>query len=682
MNSQAYCTVAVFLLATAVLGVYWPGLNGPFVLDDFHNFVENPWMALSTLDFASLRDALFSFGAQYPHRGLARLTFALNHYFAGAQFQVFAFKLTNVVIHIVSATCVFMLARMLLLRCLPEVKRDTDLPSSVLLAFCIAAVWALHPIQLTSVLYVVQRMTSMSGLFVFAGLCCFVLGRVRLERSQRFAWALIAGGTAASLVLGFLCKQNAVLLPLYALLIEYFFFKRDQLSPAAVKRLRLFFAMCVVLPGIAVLLGVGFSWERIEEMYLLRDYTPFERLLTQSRILFFYLLLMVFPRPDLFGLYHDDIVVSTGLLDPVTTLFAVIAWCVLVVLAIWGARQRALWSFAIFWYLSGHVLESTVVGLELAYEHRNYVPTFGLAFVAVVYLTRYVRERAGEVTRLVRVVGVLLIAVMSFATLARANVWGSLETLSTVQARNHPDSPRAFVMTARLQLLNREDIKQVFGSLQKAALVDDSTVVPLVEMSKIAHNMLAALQQGKLPEDPPLERNEFGIDTPLVFNRSHLQGQLKAYAASISERIESFAVSVETAQSLVHLTRCELRGEPPCVALSGHLDEWFDIALRNEKLHPDQEAALKLFYAKHLAATDRSERATALMQQAVDLFPNKIYFRLEQFELYTTRGEWQDAERVLAELETERHWAGFQSDEISLARERLSSAKTPAQPQS
>jgi hypothetical protein len=107
-NRRLALVFFLVVLGAGVFGVYAPGLKGPFVFDDYPNIVDNPLVAVDALDAANLRDAAFSLrNGPYPHRGLARLSFALNYYFAGGRFDAFAFKLTNVVIHVVNGLLVY-----------------------------------------------------------------------------------------------------------------------------------------------------------------------------------------------------------------------------------------------------------------------------------------------------------------------------------------------------------------------------------------------------------------------------------------------------------------------------------------------------------------------------------------------------------------------------------------------
>ena len=140
----------VLALLVLVLLVYAPGLHGPFLLDDFPNFVQHPLAAIERLDLESLRNAALSNDSGPSGRPLAALSFSLNYWFAGQRFEPFWFKLTNVVIHLLNTLLVLVLVRRLLPGLLPRAQAlhahaDT-------LALAVTAAWALQQLQLTSVL--------------------------------------------------------------------------------------------------------------------------------------------------------------------------------------------------------------------------------------------------------------------------------------------------------------------------------------------------------------------------------------------------------------------------------------------------------------------------------------------------------------------------------------------------
>jgi hypothetical protein len=117
----------------------------------------------------------------------------LNHYVAGGFADTLVYKTTNLVIHLVNAILIYWLS-FLLLEQLSKKKLSIPDRMRSWLPGLIAGAWALHPLLLTSVLYVVQRMTSLSALFVLAGLITFVYGRQRVQESGRHGYLLMTLG--------------------------------------------------------------------------------------------------------------------------------------------------------------------------------------------------------------------------------------------------------------------------------------------------------------------------------------------------------------------------------------------------------------------------------------------------------------------------------------------------------
>jgi len=682
VRARTHRLILLFLLVVlgaGVFGVYAPGLHGPFVFDDFPNVVNNQLIAVDALDAENLRDAAFSLGNRpYPDRGLARLSFALNYYFAGERFDRFAFKLTNVVIHVLNGLLVYWLSVLLLRRYVggarpPSAEAGWGAMSSYL-PLLVAALWVLHPIQLTSVLYVVQRMTSMAAFFVLAGLLLFVMGRIRLEsgRSHGLTWMFV--GLAGGVVFGFLCKQNAVLLPFYAYLVELFFFRREALAGAVRRRLYGFYALTVGLPALAAVAGLIVGWDVIAEGYLHRDFTLWERLLTQSRVLFFYLGLLLFPHIRAFGLYHDDMALSTGLVDPWTTLVSVVLWAGLVGLAIWGLRRRALWSFAVLWYLVGHALESSLVALELVFEHRNYLPSFGILFAAAYYLV-WGLDRLTNSRRLVYPVVGLLVVVLAFTTFTRAGIWSNQITLNTFTAKNHPESYRSLTGTGFLSILDGRDARDTFAAYGRAAAARETTIVPLVEMSKIAAGMRGILDAagGSGAGTPAPERDLALLEAPLIFSTPYLTAVESRLDAEIGHRLEAFPVSAESAYALGRLRECIMRRVDVCLPLTDKLAGWYGIALDNPRASPADRAQLKMSRGWLHAERGDAELAVASMREAVLIQPDTMSYSFILATLHMELDQWDEVAEILHGLESRRPWSGFGSGQIRLLRERYDS---------
>lgn len=437
-------------MATAVVtGVYWPSLHGGFFFDDIPNILLAEGLRLETLSLESIRQVFASGHSGPSGRPLAQLSFALNYYFNG--FDPFAFKATNLAIHVANALLAFFLAFRLLASTKPQPQQRHALIAACLLA----SLWLLHPIQFLPVVHVVQRMTSLSAFFLLAAMLLHVLGR---ERGGRIGAGAMLLAWVVLWPLSFFSKETGALFPLFVLSWELI------LRRSTCGGLDGFARPLAAVTGIgmAVSLAYGLSpagqwlWSGHDS----RTFSVAERLLTEGRVLLFYLGLILFPRLEALGLYHDDITISTGLFTPWTTLPA---WAVLAGLAYlaWRLRSSApIIAFGIVWFLTGHVLESTVLPLEIAHEHRNYLPLFGILLAGTGLLMRSL-ESAGPSKTLGVALTAFALVYFSFITVLRANQFGNDVRRTQLEAQHHEDSARA-----------QYEAGLILASLAEAASVD------------------------------------------------------------------------------------------------------------------------------------------------------------------------------------------------------------------
>ena len=300
-------------------------------------------------------------------RPLALLSFALQH--DHWPHNAYAFKWVNLFIHLVNGLLVFIIVHKLLL-----LAGGQDKGRNYLTALLCAVLWVLHPIQFTTVLYVVQRMTQLSALFSLGGILCYLYFRERYVQGG-IRMGLIGMSLAVSVFTGLavLSKENGILLPLYILVMECTLLK-DSCKDSCWKSWAFVF-----LVGPLLLLCAWLLVNLDEQLqgYAIRHFTPSERLLTQSLILVDYLQNIFLPSPGDFSRYHDDFPVARSLLQPVGTLFACVGIIGVILFAVLKRRQFVYASFAILWFFGGHVLESSLLNLALYYEHRNYLPLLG-----------------------------------------------------------------------------------------------------------------------------------------------------------------------------------------------------------------------------------------------------------------------------------------------------------------
>jgi hypothetical protein len=178
-----------------------------------------------------------------------------------------------------------------------------------------------------------------------------------------------------------------------------------------------------------------------------RPWTISQRLLTEPRVLMDYLHLLWIPRANSFDLFNDQIHASVGWLHPWTTLPSVIVIVALVTLG-WRLRGRypAL-ALAILFYFAGHAMESTFLPLELAFEHRNYLPAAFMFWPLAIWLSRddapFKRARVA--------IAAIVVAVLASLTWSKSQVWGDVRMQGLIWARINPDSPRAQGLAANIE---------------------------------------------------------------------------------------------------------------------------------------------------------------------------------------------------------------------------------------
>lgn len=426
------------LLLGAALATYWPGLTGGFVFDDFPNIVDNTRLHVGFgSSAAEWIAAMFSSPASAIQRPLAMLTFAFNHALTGL--DPYWMKLTNVGIHLANTVLVYGLCLRLL--------RIADGARAPRTALWIAAAWSLNPINLTAVLFVVQRMESLCHTFVFAGLSLYVAGRARLGTDAAWrAWLMVVSGLVVCTGLGAAVKESAVLLPLYAFAIEWALLGWRRDDGARDRRLVGAFGLVLVLPA---LLGLAWLLPGVASgsAFAGRSFTAGERLLTEGRVVVDYLGMTLLPQPARMGLYHDDYVVSHGLLAPPATLLCLLALGALFATMVLVRRRRPLVALGIAWFLCAQLLTATIVPLELMFEHRNYFASLGVLLALGDLLldapsSRFAR-RAGAA------VALILPLAYAGATTLRGFDWSEPLRFSVLEAAHHPQSPRAAYDLAR-----------------------------------------------------------------------------------------------------------------------------------------------------------------------------------------------------------------------------------------
>lgn len=433
------------LIVIAALLAYQPGLSGPFVFDDFHNIVDNESLRLDGLSLDKLHAASTSTDSGPLGRPIALLSFALNYLLFGD--DVLSFKLTNVLIHALNGILLFFLSLKLFSLYCPD--RSPSL--TLLAAFLLSLAWVVHPLNLTNVLYVVQRMNSLAAFFTLSGLVLYVSGRLNMLSESHAVKGIVKVLCAIFIFtpLASLSKENGLLLIGYASLIELAFFKlkADRFG----LWLKSYYAV-VVIGVLFCVSGFFFDWHKYSyasltenNSFALRAFTLDERLMTEARVLWFYLQQVLIPDISSLTLFHDGFSISRSFLNPITTIFSVAGWGLVVIIGLLCLFRNVLWGyFWVLWFLIGHSMESSIFPLELVHEHRNYVPMIGVMLSVGFFLLKLDKQK-GAVLAFICMLSALFFA----GSHIRSYSWATWGELVHSEVERAPNSARSHYQLAR-----------------------------------------------------------------------------------------------------------------------------------------------------------------------------------------------------------------------------------------
>lgn len=424
---------ALFASCALVIFTYYPGLSGPFILDDINNLYElNKFGGVT--DYNSFMQFVFGNSSGNLGRPVSMLSFLLDdQYYPGDPAK---YKYTNVLIHVLCGLLIFHFIWKLLL------VAGKDNRQSAAIALIVSIIWLLHPFNVSTVLYIIQRMAQLATLFTIAGLICYLYGREIAARNERLGLLIMTLSLFPFGVLATLSKENGILILGFILLLEFTVFNNSAKS----RLLKLWLGICVVFPIILFIGWIISTWDGQMRTYTHRDFTLYERLLTEARVLCQYIFKTVLPSSVGTGVFHDDYPISRSLLSPATTLPAILSIIVLLVVAVKSRKTAPLLALAILWYFIGHLLESTFFPLEIYFEHRNYLPMVGVILGSVLVLKflldNYI-NKASTRKLIYAVVPAIIVVYSTLVTYQSSTIWGNTLKFYSVAAYEHPDSLRA-----------------------------------------------------------------------------------------------------------------------------------------------------------------------------------------------------------------------------------------------
>ncbi len=469
MDKQAlkYTAAGILAVMLGTLLLYWPGLSGPFILDDWasidralRTWIDNP-------DLTALKSALAHNFSGHLGRAVSVFSFILT----GLQYGVDprGYKFHNLLLHLANGLLLFFL----LVRTLPLLQPSLAPRRALLVAGVTCTFWLIHPLLVSTVLYAVQRMAQLAVFFTLLALLCYVALRRCETFNKRFVllgWILFP----CCLLLALLSKETGVLIPLYVLLFEVVVYRTTAQVLREKRHIALWLGIFVLLP---LLLGAAGTLLFFDDSanYSNRTFTLGERLLTQLHVVAYYARMILAPRISSMSLFQDDFPLTTSF-DALTALLLALLLATLA--AIWLLRKRQpVLAFGLGFFIVSHLLESTFIPLELVFEHRNYLAAAGLLLLPVYYLLSPSLPEA----QALRWLPAPLLVIVAFMTFGRVKEWSSQDMLINVAIQEHPASVRTRTEYANF-LLNAGQTEAGIRQLEKAHELDPADAGPVMHM--------------------------------------------------------------------------------------------------------------------------------------------------------------------------------------------------------
>lgn len=406
--------IAISLLLIALYAcseIYQSGISRALLLDTVHN------LRPLTVQTGSLVEdiATIVFGNESGPLGrpVSMFSFWMDHP-GGEELDAIAFRHTNILIHLITALALAVFVALV-------IQRYERFPgqATVVAAFCTIA-WALHPENISTVQYIVQRMTQLSAMFSLISLASYVYGRGIVSRNERKGLVFLCLAYFPFALLAVFSKENAVLLILIFFVLEKTIFASEPRT----RLFELWYRVCVLAALGVIAIGFLASIPGFQEDFQYRTFTMWERVMTQFRVLAMQLQYVFLPDISAFTLYHDGMQHSSSLLSPVSTLLSLILHLLLLAIAFKFRTTQPVLALAIFWFYGWHIVESTIVPLELHFEHRNYLPMMGPLLGLVYYVSvALTKTKNFAAQTLLRSSAVIWVVVLSFLTLQLNTLW-------------------------------------------------------------------------------------------------------------------------------------------------------------------------------------------------------------------------------------------------------------------
>ncbi|NPU85333.1 MAG: hypothetical protein HPY65_12715 [Syntrophaceae bacterium] len=620
-------------LFTFILIIYGNSFHGAWQFDDFDNIVNNPQIRTNELTKGSGKQTFSPIHYLILSRPVAKLSFALNYSLGGL--NVFGYHLLNLIIHFTASFFLYLLLYNTLN--LPLLKKSYGYLSYEI-ALLAMFLWASSPVNVNAVTYIVQRMTSLAGMGYVLSMYFYLKARTSEGRVWKIAFFLICAITGC-LAIG--SKENAATLPVSIFIYDLFLIQGTTFENIKKHTPIIILFLTMVISGTVYLL---FFTPIVDYQYW--TFTMGERLLTEPRVFLFYISLLLYPVHSRLALDHD-FQISRSFLEPWSTLPAILIILFLLFYAFRMSKRHPLLSFCILFFFLNHLIEGTIIPLDLVFEHRNYIPSmfFFVPFAIIITKAFHHFSYRKSLQLVIFCFMTFILVTQGYTVSARNEVFKSPDSLWKDSALKSPflSRPRAslgFIYAGQGNF--QKAIEEIETALQLSRYAD-------LEQLVLYHVSLGSFYfVANYKDDLSLSHYEKALEispriaSPLVYhnmafimlNRGNL-GKAHEYG----EKAISYAPNNELAHS--NFARILLK--------EGKLKEAINEASRALSIHPDFPASLAVL-GEAYRLNGNYERSEHYWEEFIKFDPTNIPAFLALLELSHLQGKKDKSAALIKKL--------------------------------
>ncbi|SDS28688.1 hypothetical protein SAMN05216271_1585 [Halopseudomonas sabulinigri] len=629
----------VLFCAVLLVLIYIPGISGALYYDDYSNLE-----GLASIQSWGEAWSFVSGGHAGPlGRPIALLSFV--PFASGWPENSQGILFFNVVVHCFNFLLFFLIGR----ECLALIG-NVERRLHFRVALMSALMWAVLPILASASLIAIQRMTGLATLFGLMGLLGFIKGYAWAVRGPLFGTLAQLSVLGLGTLLSIYTKESGALFPVFALLIDFFVvrLKGERDGWPWLRRLVLCAPLLFVLFYIS---PIRFDWFAVNSY---RGFSPADRVVTEWVVLWEYLYRGFFPQsPTAYGPFHDYYGLKT--LD-LGVIAAGMSWLAVLLFAFAYRSRYKFFSFAVLWFVAGHLIESTSLMLELYFEHRNYVAMYGICL----FLTVAAFTAKGKIARVAPWLLGAYIVLLAAVLLAITSLWGQPQEAADTWNKRHPGSARAALHAVFLEQ-SKDDL---------AALGEQNSEYISRERMAFA---LKVLDRTKQACPDCLDIRLQGVMYSCVISDGHDTASRMREAISVAEtgRINVTVVDqLFNLHTLLSANQCGSLGFSDLLSLIELLEQSskMNVAVYGAKIY-----FVKAMIEQELGQVDMVWRSLSqaenIAPDAVPVLQYQVYFALEQ-------GDISRAEQAIARRENDAQVAStLPAELLSAMKQAIAEAR-------